>query len=218
MAIIALLAGLLLPSLSGAKRRAQSAACVSNLHQLGLALNLYVGDNDNHLPVCAWPLPSLGTNQPPLPSITNALMPYVKSREVFRCPADSSIFPGEHTSYEWNGWLNGASYDHSEDWSDLTKTLVDEFFGGRFNTPLIGDAAPFHPAEGIWSGKNAFYFDGRVQKTKMHTALQQTQVSDFPRPAHQISESVFEEESQTVLGRLCIQLLAEESAVNICCL
>lgn len=171
IAIISLLAGLLLPSLSGARRRAQSAACVSNLHQLGLALNLYVEDNENHLPVCAWPLPSQGTNQPPLPSITNALMPYVKSRDLFRCPADTSIFPSEHTSYEWNGWLNGASFDHPEVWSELTKTMVDELFGGRFNTPLMGDAASFHPAEGIWSGKNAFYFDGRVQKTKVNTAL-----------------------------------------------
>ncbi len=170
MAIIALLASLLLPALSNAKRRAQSAACINNLHQLGLALNLYVEDNDTHLPVCAWPLPSQGTNSPPLPSITNALMPYVKSREVFRCPADTSIFPNEHTSYEWNGWLNGASYDHPEDWSELTRIMVEELFGGRMNTPLIGDAAPFHPASGIWSGKNAFYFDGRVQKTKLKPA------------------------------------------------
>lgn len=169
MGIIALLASLILPSLANARRRGQSAACANNLHQLSVALNLYVDDNDNHLPVCAWPLPSQGTNQPPLPSITNALLPYVKSRDVFRCPADTSIFPNEHTSYEWNGWLNGASYDDPEDWSDLTKTVVDELFDGRLNTPLMGDAAAFHPAAGIWSGKNACYFDGRVQKTKKNT-------------------------------------------------
>ncbi len=168
--IIAILASLLLPALSGAKRRAQVAACISNLRQLGLALHLYVEDNQNHLPICAWPLPSQGTNQPPLPSITTTLMPYLKGKDVFRCPADRSIFPAEQTSYEWNGWLNGASYDHPEDWSDLTKTLVDLLFGGRFFTPLLGDAGVFHPASGTWMGKNALYFDGRVERVKLKSS------------------------------------------------
>jgi prepilin-type N-terminal cleavage/methylation domain-containing protein len=167
IAIIAVLASLLLPALSGAKRRGQAIACVSNLHQLGLALNLYVEDNEGHLPVCAWPLPSLDTNQPPLPSIATTLMPYAQAKGVFRCPADQTIFAREQTSYEWNGWLTGASYDHPEDWTELTKTLVEQLFGSRLNTPLLGDAEVVHPAEGVWMGKNALYFDGRVEKAKV---------------------------------------------------
>jgi prepilin-type N-terminal cleavage/methylation domain-containing protein len=167
IAIIAVLASLLLPGLAAARRRADSIACVSNLHQLGLAIHLYVEDYQGHLPICAWPLPSQGTNQPPLPPITTTLMPYVKTKGVFRCLADRTVFPVEQTSYEWNGWLNGASYDHPEDWSDYTKTLVEQFFGGRYTTPLMGDAQVFHPVEGIWMGKNALYFDGRVEKAKV---------------------------------------------------
>lgn len=170
MTIIGILSGLLLPSLAGSKRRAQSIACTSNLHQLGLALHLYVEDNEQHLPTCAWPLPSQGTNHPPLPSITVTLQPYVQTDQIFRCPADRQIFPREQTSYEWNGWLNGASYDHPEDWSDLTKTLVDQLFGGKLYTPLMGDAQSFHPADGIWMGKNALYFDGRVERAKLKVA------------------------------------------------
>jgi prepilin-type N-terminal cleavage/methylation domain-containing protein len=41
-AIIAVLASLLLPALARAKRSARSVACLSNLHQIGLALDLYV--------------------------------------------------------------------------------------------------------------------------------------------------------------------------------
>jgi type II secretory pathway pseudopilin PulG len=41
---IAILAALLLPGLSQAKASAKSAACKSNLHQLGVALKLYVDD------------------------------------------------------------------------------------------------------------------------------------------------------------------------------
>jgi len=168
--IIGILASLLLPALGGARRRAHTVACISNLRQLGLALNLYVEDNQNRLPVCAWPLPSQGTNQPPLPPIMKPLMPYLKAKDVFRCPADRNIFPAEQTSYEWNGWLNGASYDHPEDWSDVTKAEVDLLFGGRYYTPLLGDAGVFHPASGTWMGKNALYFDGRVERVKLKVA------------------------------------------------
>jgi prepilin-type processing-associated H-X9-DG protein/prepilin-type N-terminal cleavage/methylation domain-containing protein len=48
IAIIAILAALLLPPLARGKAAAKSAACKSNLRQLGLALNMYVGDYDKY--------------------------------------------------------------------------------------------------------------------------------------------------------------------------
>ena len=162
IAIIGVLASLLLPALSRAKRSARSVACLSNLHQIGLALDLYVQENNDRLPSCAQ-LPSVNTN---LPSLTTMLGPYLKAKAVFQCPEDRTLFPIEQTSYEWNMFLNGASYDHPEDWSPATQAIVELVFGGRLNTPLCGDAAAFHPASGIWTGKNALYFGGRVQKSK----------------------------------------------------
>jgi prepilin-type N-terminal cleavage/methylation domain-containing protein/prepilin-type processing-associated H-X9-DG protein len=44
LAIIAILAALLLPGLSRAKNAGLCAACKSNLHQIGIALHLYVGE------------------------------------------------------------------------------------------------------------------------------------------------------------------------------
>ncbi|HVV73049.1 MAG TPA: prepilin-type N-terminal cleavage/methylation domain-containing protein [Verrucomicrobiae bacterium] len=44
IAIIAILASMLLPSLSGAKNRAQNTRCVSQLHQCGIAMQLYLPD------------------------------------------------------------------------------------------------------------------------------------------------------------------------------
>jgi prepilin-type N-terminal cleavage/methylation domain-containing protein/prepilin-type processing-associated H-X9-DG protein len=45
IAIIAILAALLLPALSRARAKAHNAACTSNLRQLGMATQLYWGDN-----------------------------------------------------------------------------------------------------------------------------------------------------------------------------
>src|SRR5882757_5375106 len=49
IAIIAILASLLLPALSRAKARANDAKCMSNLHQCGVALTLYLQDNNDLL-------------------------------------------------------------------------------------------------------------------------------------------------------------------------
>ncbi|MBN2506434.1 MAG: prepilin-type N-terminal cleavage/methylation domain-containing protein [Verrucomicrobia bacterium] len=50
VAIISILAGLLLPALARAKQKAHQVKCVSILKQIGLAVFLYTGDNDERLP------------------------------------------------------------------------------------------------------------------------------------------------------------------------
>jgi prepilin-type N-terminal cleavage/methylation domain-containing protein len=160
IAIIGILASLLLPALGRAKRNAQSIRCISNLHQIGLGLMLYVQDNNNHLPDCAQ-LPSVSTNLTP---INVVLAPFLPAKLVFQCPEDQTLFPVEQTSYEWNIFLNGESYDQPGSWPPVTQTIVDTIFGGRLNTPLLTDAEAFHVASGNMTGRNALFFDNRVAK------------------------------------------------------
>jgi prepilin-type N-terminal cleavage/methylation domain-containing protein len=167
IAIIGILASLLLPTLSKAKRSAHSIICVNNLHQIGVALTVYVDENHDRLPVCAGYLPSQKTNLPPL---TTTLFPEQKTNQLFRCPMDRDIFRVELTSYEWNFWLNGAPYSAPQ-WAPIytneAVVIVNQLFGGRAETPITGDADTFHGARGVWAGKNALYFDGRVEQVRL---------------------------------------------------
>ena len=50
IAIIAILASMLLPALSKAREKARSAACVSNLKQIGLYTGVYANDHNDYVP------------------------------------------------------------------------------------------------------------------------------------------------------------------------
>jgi prepilin-type N-terminal cleavage/methylation domain-containing protein len=52
IAIIAILAAMLMPALERAREAARQAACVSNLHQIGLGMAIYQNDYDSVLPIC----------------------------------------------------------------------------------------------------------------------------------------------------------------------
>jgi len=106
IAIIGILAALLLPVLSKAKAQAQSLKCKSNLHQIGIALQGYLADNDKY-PVHAYG----GIAFAGVPMWERELQPYgvLWSNRDFNCPAYTGTvgvppnqFPYFRGSYAYN--------------------------------------------------------------------------------------------------------------------
>jgi prepilin-type N-terminal cleavage/methylation domain-containing protein/prepilin-type processing-associated H-X9-DG protein len=78
--IIAVLIGVLLPALARAREQGQTAACLSNLRQLGQAYVMYAGENKGFLPMTVFPSWSLRPVDPPTqPKVHwyEALSPYL---------------------------------------------------------------------------------------------------------------------------------------------
>ncbi len=127
IAIIAILAGMLLPSLNRAKAKAKQAGCLSNLRQIGLGFRMYVDDHNGFGPTTTH-----GTT-------TNAswiyqLVSYVGNVDQIRlCPADRKA-PQRLTN-------NASSYTLNE---FTAVDLVDPFGQARESYRKI-DALP-HPS------------------------------------------------------------------------
>lgn len=87
IAIIAILAGLLLPALSRAKAMAKSIASLSNLRQLGIALQLYVDDHEDRYPGHSSPKSATTALGRPRTRWADYIFPYLQSEKVYLSPS-----------------------------------------------------------------------------------------------------------------------------------
>ena len=156
LAIVTVLAGLLLPVIGKAREAGRATACLSNLRQLGIALQLYVQDNNNHLPIMRDR--SLDTNAPPTnapPSPEVVLLNVLGAAQVLRCPSDrKQIYEQTGSSYSWNSLLNGQDAEH-------LKVLNIDF--DPHQIPVFFDKEAFHNARGEKKGVNYLYADGHIK-------------------------------------------------------
>lgn len=156
IAVIALLAALLVGPLGRARETARATACLSNLRQIGFALQLYTQDHGNRLPVMRDGLivPNAPNPLPPVPGMETVLAPYLTA-DVLRCPSDrQKLFEKTGSSYAWNSLVNGAD-------ADQLKLMNISFHNHQ--VPLVYDKEDFHRARGPGKGVNYLYADGHIK-------------------------------------------------------
>ncbi len=156
IAIIALLAALLLPALGRAKESARATVCLSNLHQVGIALQIYVPENNNKMPVMrdVSTDPAVAATNT-FPAIQNVLATQLGNTNVLRCPSDvPDYFARTGSSYAWNSLLNGEDADH-------LKVFNIPFSAQEI--PVIYDKEDFHKARGPNRAVNYLYADGHIK-------------------------------------------------------
>lgn len=139
IAIIAILAGMLLPTLAKAKTKAQGIMCMNNTKQLMLAWRLYADDNDDRIPYAyaerpnqhypyAWvhgDMDNAAQNWDIEHLRSGAIWRYTgNSAQIYKCPADNStaratsgtdrgkIVPRVR-SVSMNAWVGGDEGKHT---------------------------------------------------------------------------------------------------------
>lgn len=131
MSIIAVLAALLLPALGRSKAAAKRIHCLSNLRQMGIAAQIYVGDHANFYPIAyyfvteneanyayAWDLTTIAISGSPPQVIPGILWQGQGAKAVQQCPSyagsanwtvDTSTGYNYNTSYIGHGQLESLT-------------------------------------------------------------------------------------------------------------
>src|SRR3954451_23109404 len=114
--IIAVLVGILLPSLNKAREAANRTKCLSNIRQIGVAIQMYANANKDQTPLgCLGssggsPVPSLqesygiwwGGNKHWLPLGVLYQVGYIKTAQSYYCPSDNDWYNAYNTNL--NPW------------------------------------------------------------------------------------------------------------------
>ncbi|MCU0786628.1 MAG: prepilin-type N-terminal cleavage/methylation domain-containing protein [Verrucomicrobia bacterium] len=154
IAIIGLLAALLLPAFGRAKESARGVACIGNLRQVGLALQIHVMEHRNRMPFIRDRIPG-GPLTNDFPSVDKVLGRELGNLDVLRCPSDrADLFGRTGSSYSWNSLLNGQDANH-------LKILTFDF--APTQVPVMYDKEAFHAARGKGREVNYLYADGHIR-------------------------------------------------------
>ncbi len=148
IAIIAILAAILFPVFARAREKARQSSCLSNVKQIMLAMMQYTQDYDEKYPYAsAW-----GPNDDRT-YWDDALQPYIKNTQVFRCPSVQTEPHGYGWNYQNFGYMSSSGgFGHGPG-----KALADVMEPAE--TIIIGD----NPDPGDY-GDGSLYIYGPDQR------------------------------------------------------
>ena len=143
IAIISILASMLLPALGKAKEKGVAIYCVGNLHQIGLAMQMYGDDSEDRLPVSYASIgdPNAGNWTNNFTPWTRALAPYYGANtNVLRCPGFNAFY--KHSGYSY--FMGSSAFAFNTDpnapppgWSPASVSLRSIMFPSMY--VLSGD-------------------------------------------------------------------------------
>ncbi|MDR3708456.1 MAG: DUF1559 domain-containing protein [Capsulimonadaceae bacterium] len=165
IAIIAILAAILFPVFATAREKARQTACLSNAKQIGLAVQQYVQDYDEILPMMCW---NDSTNPVKSSRWSTDLQVYTKSYGVFVCPSKTEYlpvgYPGVASSnltrggggYGYNFNLGGSYYPQS---SYAYPSRAISQIGNPSGTFIICEAVQldYSATSGLWASSAVNY-------------------------------------------------------------
>jgi prepilin-type N-terminal cleavage/methylation domain-containing protein/prepilin-type processing-associated H-X9-DG protein len=185
--IISILIALLLPAVQSAREAARGMQCRNNLHQIGLALDMYIDFQgvNGKFPTAA-PMPEDSTTNHGLPSLVTLLAPYIEqNKNPFNCPDDvPGTVPSQPTDQSYFQW-QGLSYEYPAFGTMMIPPIV-EFTSGKATSktrteylqnyshhpernpcpsgqaPILYDFEYFHAPPMSVGSRNYLYLDGHV--------------------------------------------------------
>jgi general secretion pathway protein G len=162
IAIIAVLAAILFPVFSRAKKSANQGKCVSNLSQVGKAIGIYMGENDDKWPFGIDPAdkftpqiwaqyPDFQALIPYIPLMHELLGPYLSAPNVWECPSDKGQ-EIDDVSFEVIDSMPSSFQRFGTSYYYRTELTVRQFTGTNLGD--ISKINVYFDGSGAWHGSS----------------------------------------------------------------
>jgi prepilin-type N-terminal cleavage/methylation domain-containing protein/prepilin-type processing-associated H-X9-DG protein len=179
IAIIAVLGAILFPVFAKARERAKCTQCISNLKQIGVAIGSYTVDWDDKYPWGQTTFAAYAHWVPNTSAWYEALDPYVKNRDIWKCPSDiGEIFPNDPYGFKkktppfWQFMYTSYGYEGLKSPGLVLAGYPSSRVKRPPKTPLSMEYRPWHGGYDPQSYRadydpapvNVLYCDGHVER------------------------------------------------------
>lgn len=158
VAIVGLLISLLLPAVQSARQAARRTQCLSNLKQVGLALQMYLDSNGEEFPdVPSLPDPNVNSGV----ALLDVFGPFMEENQgVLECPMDSSFYRRDLQDPQLSYF---EKYGQSYEYRTLRlagKKLRELSKENKLSeTRVMYDYSYFHGPKETFASRNGLYAD-----------------------------------------------------------